>query len=109
MGRDRIYSRESTRSSWRRGRPRWPMPRPPGGQPVYAHHFPKGDRQFIERMAQIRAAATPTPTLAADAATIPLTLQPLADLNTRSWPRDVTPPGQPAQGVEIGAPGGERA
>lgn len=33
---------------------------------VYAHHFPKGDRRFVERMAQVRAATTPTPTRTAD-------------------------------------------
>lgn len=76
---------------------------------VYAHHFPKGDRQFIERMVQIRAAAAPTPPPAADDATIPLTLETLADLNTRSWPRYGTAPEQPAESVEIGAPGGINA
>jgi len=60
----------------------------------------------LERMAQIRAAVTPTPTSAADDAAIPLTLETLVDLNTRSWPRYSTAPAQPAESVEIGAPGG---
>jgi hypothetical protein len=73
---------------------------------VYAHHFPNGDRQFVERMAQVRVATTPTPTRTADDTAIPLTLATLADLNARAWPRYGTGPEQHAESVEIGAPGG---
>jgi len=73
---------------------------------VYAHHFPKGDRQFIDRMAQVRAATPPAPTPVADDATVPLTLEALTDLNAGSWPRYGTAPVQPAESVEMGALGG---
>ncbi|HET9926076.1 MAG TPA: tyrosine-type recombinase/integrase, partial [Methylomirabilota bacterium] len=71
---------------------------------VYAHHFPKGDRQFIDRMAQVRAAAAPAPAPAADDATIPLSLETLADLNAGSWPRYGTAPAQLVESVETRAP-----